>query len=68
MEGNKKDSRDEPKDLRVHGVPVYRQWICHSPKVMKTDILMVLNGDESGKSTQGLSDLIAQRAALKSVR
>jgi hypothetical protein len=34
-------------------VPVYGQWVCHSPNVMKTDIFAVSECSESGKSTQG---------------
>jgi hypothetical protein len=33
--------------------PLVRQWICHSPNVMKTDIFAADNCGESGKSTRG---------------
>ena len=32
---------------------IYRQWICHTPDVMKTDIFAARNAIESGKSTRG---------------
>jgi hypothetical protein len=38
MKEGEKDSRDEPKELWIHGRAIYGQWICHSPNVMKTDI------------------------------
>jgi hypothetical protein len=37
-----KDSREQPEErLWIHGrapMPIYWQWVCHSPNVMKTDI------------------------------
>ena len=33
--------------------PIYRQWICHSPNIMKTDIFAGTDGRTSGKSTPG---------------
>jgi len=32
---------------------IYGQWICHSPNVMKTDILAAQNSGKSGKSARG---------------
>jgi hypothetical protein len=33
--------------------PIYGQWICHSPNVMKTDIFADNGWAESSKSTRG---------------
>ena len=41
------------KSFGFMAAPVYGQWICHSPNVMKTDIFASNKGGESGKSTQG---------------
>jgi hypothetical protein len=50
---DEENSRDEPKELWIHGRAYYRRWVCHSPNVMKTDIFTAQDGSESGKSTQG---------------
>ena len=37
----------------THGRAYLRQWICHSPNVMKTDIFLADNAGASGKSARG---------------
>src|SRR5215470_16369188 len=41
------------KNFRFMAAPMYGQWVCHSPNVMKTDIFAGNEGEESGKSTRG---------------
>src|SRR5262249_34100162 len=41
------------KDFGFMAAPIYGQWICHSPNVMKTDIIADPEGSESGKTTRG---------------
>jgi hypothetical protein len=51
--------------------PLVRQWICHSPNVMKIGIFAGTARSESGKSTRGVADLIhphwVRQAALGGV-
>ena len=53
MKEGEKDSRDQPKELWIHGRVLLGQWICHSPNAMKTDIFAGDEGGGSGKSTRG---------------
>ena len=57
----------QPKELSIHGRALYRQWICHSPNAMKTDIL---DGREQAERVVnrlgGVSDLIRPVAAGQS--
>jgi len=41
------------KSFGFMAASIYRQWICHTPDVMKTDIFAARNAIESGKSTRG---------------
>jgi hypothetical protein len=46
--------------------PSLRQWICHSPNIMKTEMLLIRNGSESGKTTQGSIRFDAPRDGFSS--
>src|SRR5262252_3748279 len=48
------------KSFGFMAAPYLGQWICHSPKPMKTDIFVGTTGSESGKSARGVADLIRQ--------
>src|ERR1051325_6672352 len=53
MDRGKKESCDEPKEFGFMAGWSVRQWICHSPTAMKTDIFGRREARGSGKSTQG---------------
>src|SRR5512144_2473343 len=38
LDENNENSREQPKELWIHGRAYLWQWICHSPNAMKTDI------------------------------